>query len=90
MEKKPLISIENLRKTYIMGDNEVKALQSASLNIYKNEYVALMGPSGSGKSTIIQMIERYYNPASGSVTVDGVPIADLNLRAFRQSVGYVG
>ena len=39
MEKKPLISIENLRKTYIMGDNEVKALQSASLNIYKNEYV---------------------------------------------------
>jgi ABC-type multidrug transport system fused ATPase/permease subunit len=36
------------------------------------------------------MIERYYNPASGSVTVDGVPIADLNLRAFRQSVGYVG
>ncbi|MFY8013743.1 MAG: ATP-binding cassette domain-containing protein, partial [Saprospiraceae bacterium] len=56
MEKKPLISIENLRKTYIMGDNEVKALQSASLNIYKNEYVALMGPSGSGKSTLMNLL----------------------------------
>lgn len=51
---------------------------------------ALVGPSGSGKSTIIQMIERYYNPANGSITVDGIPISELNLRAFRQSVGYVG
>jgi ABC-type multidrug transport system fused ATPase/permease subunit len=51
---------------------------------------ALVGPSGSGKSTIIQMIERYYNPADGSITVDGVPIDELNLRSFRQSVGYVG
>jgi putative ABC transport system ATP-binding protein len=61
MEKKPLISIENLRKTYIMGDNEVKALQSASLNIYKNEYVALMGPSGSFRLSRFTDIWRLFS-----------------------------
>jgi ATP-binding cassette subfamily B (MDR/TAP) protein 1 len=51
---------------------------------------ALVGPSGSGKSTIIQMIERFYNPSSGSITLDGHPIESLNLREMRRMIGYVG
>lgn len=77
MEKKPLISIENLRKTYIMGDSEVKALQSASLNIYKNEYVALMGPSGSGKSTLMNLLGCLDTPTSGVYSLNGNNVANM-------------
>lgn len=77
MEKNPLISIENLRKTYIMGDNEVKALQSASLHIYKNEYVALMGPSGSGKSTLMNLLGCLDSPTSGIYTLNGNNVANM-------------
>jgi putative ABC transport system ATP-binding protein len=77
MEKKPLISIENLRKTYIMGDSEVKALQSASLNIYKNEYVALMGPSGSGKSTLMNLLGCLDSPTSGVYSLNGNNVANM-------------
>ena len=77
MEKKPLISIENLRKTYIMGDTEVKALQSASLNIYKNEYVALMGPSGSGKSTLMNLLGCLDSPTSGVYSLNGNNVANM-------------
>lgn len=77
MEKKPLISIENLRKTYIMGDNEVKALQSASLNIYKNEYVALMGPSGSGKSTLMNILGCLDSPTGGKYILNGKDVSKM-------------
>ena len=49
-----------------------------------------MGPSGSGKSTIIQLIERFYNPLSGIIKVDGVSIDKYNLRELRKIIGYVG
>lgn len=77
MKKEPLISIENLRKTYIMGDNEVKALQSASLHIYKNEYVALMGPSGSGKSTLMNLLGCLDTPSSGDYVLNGSKVASM-------------
>ena len=51
---------------------------------------ALVGPSGSGKSTIIQLIERFYNPKSGIIKVDGIPIDEYNLRELRKIIGYVG
>jgi putative ABC transport system ATP-binding protein len=77
MKKEPLISIENLKKTYIMGDNEVKALQSASLNIYKNEYVALMGPSGSGKSTLMNLLGCLDTPSDGIYVLNGNKVANM-------------
>lgn len=49
-----------------------------------------MGPSGSGKSTVIQMIERFYDPDSGRVLVDGEDIITLNLKSLRMAIGYVG
>jgi len=49
-----------------------------------------VGPSGSGKSTIVQLIERFYDPLEGQVLIDGEDLKILNLRQFRQKVGYVG
>lgn len=60
------------------------------MHIEAGKTTALVGPSGSGKSTVIQMIERFYNPLSGVITVDGKEIEKLDLRDFRQFVGYVG
>ena len=69
---------------------ELKILQNFDVHIEAGKTTALVGPSGSGKSTVIQMIERFYNPGSGSITVDGVAIDKLDLRDFRRIVGYVG
>ena len=93
MKKEPLISFENLRKTYIMGDTEVKALQSASLDIYKNEYVALMGPSGSGKSTLMNLLGCLDTPSSGIYVLNGSNVAnmgDTELAVVRnKEIGFV-
>jgi ABC-type multidrug transport system fused ATPase/permease subunit len=48
-----------------------------------------VGPSGSGKSTIVQMIERFYDPLSGKVTIDGTDIKNISLKALRENIGYV-
>jgi len=44
---------------------------------------ALVGPSGSGKSTVVQLVERFYNPSSGEITLDGVSIDEYNVRKLR-------
>lgn len=51
---------------------------------------ALVGPSGSGKSTVIQLIERFYDPDSGKVLLDGDDIVHINLKSLRTAIGYVG
>ncbi|TMW58858.1 hypothetical protein Poli38472_007003 [Pythium oligandrum] len=61
-----------------------------SLTINAGETVALVGPSGSGKSTVVSLLERFYDPLSGVVKLDGVDIRDLNVRWLRQQVGLVG
>lgn len=69
---------------------ELQILKDFSCVMEAGKTTALVGPSGSGKSTIIQMIERFYNPESGDIIIDGKNIKDLDLRSFRRSVGYVG
>jgi ATP-binding cassette subfamily B (MDR/TAP) protein 1 len=61
-----------------------------SLEIAAGTTVALVGSSGSGKSTIIQLVERFYDPDSGVVTLDGVDLRQLNVRWLRQQIGLVG
>ena len=73
-----MISVADLRKTYVMGDVEVNALQGVSFNIQRGEFVAIMGPSGSGKSTLMNLIGCLDTPSSGSYVLDGAEVADLN------------
>ena len=65
MSNENVIDIRDLSKVYVMGDNQVNALQSVTLAIAKNEYVALMGPSGSGKSTLMNLIGCLDTPSGG-------------------------
>lgn len=74
----PIISVRDLRKIYYMGANVVNALQGINLDIYKNEYVALMGPSGSGKSTLMNLIGCLDSPTSGDYILNGTNVSTMN------------
>ncbi len=73
-----LISVRNLVKTYYMGANVVNALQGVNLEIFKNEYVALMGPSGSGKSTLMNLIGCLDTPTSGEYILNGSYVSTMD------------
>ena len=73
-----LISIRNLNKTYIMGAEKVEALKNVSLEIKKNEYVALMGPSGSGKSTLMNLLGCLDSPTQGEYWLNGIEVSTMD------------
>ena len=89
----PMIAVKELKKTYIMGAATVNALQSISLNIFKNEYVALMGPSGSGKSTLMNLLGCLDSPTSGEYYLNGINVStmtDSELAEVRnKEIGFV-
>ena len=64
-------------------------LKDLNLNIKAGMTVAFVGPSGSGKSTSISLLQRFYDPLSGTVTLDGVDLKDMNVKALRDSIGVV-
>jgi len=74
----PVINIKNIKKTYVMGLVEVNALVDVTLQIQKNEYVAIMGPSGSGKSTLMNVIGCLDTPTSGLYEFNGINVGDMN------------
>lgn len=88
-----MIHVQNLVKTYQMGDVEVHALNGVSFQINKGEFVAIMGPSGSGKSTLMNLIGCLDTPTSGTYTLDEHEISqldDVELSAVRaQKLGFV-
>jgi putative ABC transport system ATP-binding protein len=73
-----LIKIEDLTKTYLMGDVQVHALRGVSLNIAPGEFVSIMGPSGSGKSTLMNVIGCLDQPSSGRYWLDGTDVGRLS------------
>lgn len=73
-----LISIKDLNKTYIMGAEKVEALKSVTLEIEKNEYVALMGPSGSGKSTLMNLVGCLDSPTGGEYWLNGIEVSTMD------------
>ena len=68
MEK--IIAIHDIKKHYVMGDTVIRALNGVTLDINRNEYVALMGPSGSGKSTLMNILGCLDTPTSGTYTLN--------------------
>lgn len=75
MEK--MISVQDLKKTYVMGMEQVHALKSITIDILKNEYVALMGPSGSGKSTLMNLLGCLDTPTSGTYMLNGINVSQM-------------
>jgi len=74
----PIISTEALAKIYTMGTMEVKALKSVTLDINRNEYVALMGPSGSGKSTLMNLLGCLDTPTLGTYILNGSNVSEMD------------
>lgn len=90
---KSIIELSNIAKAYKIGMEEIHALRSVSLEIYKNEYVALMGPSGSGKSTLMNILGCLDSPSNGEYILNGTAVArmlDNDLAEVRnKEIGFV-
>lgn len=88
-----VVSLTDVVKTYVMGDNEVHALRGISFDIRQGEFVSIMGPSGSGKSTCMNMIGCLDRPTSGTVKINGRETALMNEKELailrNQTVGFV-
>ncbi|HEY4873935.1 MAG TPA: ABC transporter ATP-binding protein [Puia sp.] len=88
-----IINIDNIHKSYYMGKQELPVLMGVSLDILKNEYVALMGPSGSGKSTLMNILGCLDSPTSGTYILNGKDVSkmpDNDLADVRnQEIGFV-
>jgi putative ABC transport system ATP-binding protein len=89
----PIIHLENIHKSYFMGKQAINVLKGISLDIHKNEYVALMGPSGSGKSTLMNILGCLDSPTSGTYVLnnrDVSKMADDSLADVRnREIGFV-
>jgi len=88
-----MIEIRDLRKVYIMGDEEVGALAGADLSIERGEYVAVIGPSGSGKSTLMNILGGLDRPTSGGYRFEGEDVGGFGDNALadfrRRRIGFV-
>src|ERR1700752_4491154 len=89
----PVIRLENVFKTYDIGEIQVQALRGVSLQVREGEFVAVMGPSGSGKSTIMNILGCLDRPTKGRYFLDGVDVSRMSktelARIRNRKLGFV-
>lgn len=93
MTGREIISVKDLRREFIVGDEKVKALRGLSFSIAQGEFVTIMGTSGSGKSTLLNILGCLDTPTSGEYVLDGVSVQKMskNQRAVirNRKIGFV-
>ncbi len=92
-EQEPIIILDDIHRTYKMGSQIVRALDGANLEVFPNEYVAIMGPSGSGKSTMMNIIGCLDVPTSGRYVLNGQDVSDMDddelAEARNREIGFI-
>lgn len=93
MSNSPIVQLENLHKSYVLGATKVPALQGISVAINRGEFTAVIGASGSGKSTLLNMIGCIDDPDAGSIKIDGIDVTSLSdnekSRLRNKKIGFI-
>jgi putative ABC transport system ATP-binding protein len=88
-----LIEMQEIEKTYEVGEEKVRALRGVTFSVDRGEYVAIMGPSGSGKSTLMNLIGCLDTPTAGRYRLNGNPVEEMNdddlARVRNREIGFV-
>jgi len=88
-----ILQVENLSKSFIRGEQELKAVDNISFQVKKGEVVLIMGPSGSGKTTLVSMVGALLTPTSGSIKLDNVNLFELSknelARKRLKNIGFI-
>ncbi|UJG43029.1 MAG: ABC transporter ATP-binding protein [Candidatus Heimdallarchaeum endolithica] len=89
----PIVKVEHLKKSFIVGENEVIAVKDISFSINKGEFVSCVGPSGSGKTTLLNLLGTIEHPTKGTIIIDGEDVTKFSpneLAQFRRrKIGFV-
>ncbi|MEJ2275485.1 MAG: ABC transporter ATP-binding protein [Woeseiaceae bacterium] len=93
MTPDPIIHLENLQRRYVMGGSHIDALRAVNLDVFGNEYLAIMGQSGSGKSTLMNIVGCLDRPTAGEYWLNGERVSDMNdvqlARIRNREIGFV-
>jgi putative ABC transport system ATP-binding protein len=88
-----ILHLEHILKSYFLGKNELQVLKGITMDILKNEYVALMGPSGSGKSTLMNILGCLDSPSGGKYILNGKDVSSMHddelAKVRNEEIGFV-
>jgi putative ABC transport system ATP-binding protein len=93
LDQNPIINLANLQRRYLMGGGFIDALRAVDLEVYSNEYLAIMGQSGSGKSTLMNILGCLDRPTAGEYKLNGQRVSQMNdkelARIRNHEIGFV-